>query len=85
MEFRRNALDGVRAVRSGTASSPVDLFMPHSSHILPGRQVTVDFLTTVKIPKGFMGQLFLKGTNVAGRKLIMHADQLCKHDARART
>jgi hypothetical protein len=54
----------------------VDLLLPHSLQLLPGRKVSVDLQNEVFLPPGHFGQLTLKRSTLGGMKLLLHADLL---------
>jgi hypothetical protein len=74
LSFRRTTLSAPSPIRCSTRSPAVDLCLPHSIQLLPGKKVSVDLQNGVILPPGHFGQLSLKRSNLAGMRLLLHAD-----------
>jgi hypothetical protein len=76
LSFTRTTLNGSQPARSDPRSPAVDLPLPLTVRLLPGRKVSVDLMTGVCLPTGHFGLLSLNRSRLAGMNVLLHADLL---------
>lgn len=70
--FYKTAMEAVTPYRGSKGACGLDLPLPHSVTVAPGRKVSLDLFLQVSLPEGHFGLLKLRSGAARRYKLALH-------------